>query len=143
VTHLHSRAVQTLMGQRCELERSRESGDWARLRRGWCVGSDEFRQSLLERIEATKGQQHHGPELRESDEQKATRLVEEMLKSARWTAADLTKRPKGDPAKAKMARRLRSETTMIWPWIAEQLMMGHWRSAANAVRCLQNQQPAT
>jgi putative transposase len=137
------RQFQALMGQRCELERSRQSADWTRLRRGWCVGSDEFRQSLLERIEATKGQQHHGPELRESDEQKATRLVKEMLKSARWTAADLTKRPKGDPAKAKMARRLRSETTMTWPWIAEQLVMGHWRSAANSVRCLPNQQPAT
>jgi hypothetical protein len=45
---------------------------------------DQFRQALLEPIEATKGQQHHGPELRECDEQKATRLIKEMLKSARW-----------------------------------------------------------
>src|SRR5437764_15168660 len=82
------------MGQRCELERSRQSGDWARLRRAWCAGSDEFRRSVLERIEETKGHQHHGSELSEKDEQKATRLIKAMLKSARWAASDLTNRPK-------------------------------------------------
>jgi REP element-mobilizing transposase RayT len=136
------RQFQALIGQRCELEHSRQSDDWARLRRGWCLGSDEFRQSMLERIEETKGQQHHGAEVRESEEQKASRLIKEMLKSARWATSDLTKRSKGDPTKAKMARRLRSETTMTWPWITEQLAMGHWRTAANAVRCLQNQPAA-
>src|SRR5436190_2304312 len=60
--------------------------------------------------------------LRECDEQKASRLIKETLKSAHWTAADLPNRPKGHPAKAKMARRLRSEI-MTWPWIAEQLVM--------------------
>jgi hypothetical protein len=33
-----------------------------------------------------------------------------------------------------MAVKLRSETAMNWPWIAERLAMGHWRTAANAVR---------
>jgi hypothetical protein len=30
--------------------------------------------------------------------------------------------------------RLRAETTMTWGWIARRLEMGHWRTAANAVR---------
>jgi len=33
-----------------------------------------------------------------------------------------------------MAARLRRETTMTWEWIAKRLGMGHWRTAANAVR---------
>ncbi len=35
-----------------------------------------------------------------------------------------------------MVARLRAETTMTWRWIAEQLAMGHWRTAANAVRAV-------
>jgi hypothetical protein len=35
-----------------------------------------------------------------------------------------------------MAAKLRSRTTVSWKWIAEKLRMGHWRSAANAVRLL-------
>jgi hypothetical protein len=36
--------------------------------------------------------------------------------------------------KARLTLRLRTETTMSWKWIATRLAMGHWRSAANAVR---------
>jgi hypothetical protein len=35
-----------------------------------------------------------------------------------------------------MAARLRVQTTMTWPWIAEQLAMGHWRTAATAARAV-------
>ena len=52
-----------------------------------------------------KGPQHHGEEFRESDQQKA-----------------------------RIGARLRAETTMTWGWIARELSMGHWRTAANAVR---------
>jgi hypothetical protein len=35
-----------------------------------------------------------------------------------------------------MAAALRAGTTMTWSWIAKKLDMGHWRTAANAVRLL-------
>ena len=98
------------------------------------MGSKDFREELLDRIGDKKGAQHHGEELRESDEQKALRLIAEMLGKIGWTETDLGRRPKGDRKKAKMAARLRAETPMTWWWIAEQLEMGHWRTAANAAR---------
>jgi len=73
-------------------------------------------------------------ELKESDEQKAERLVGAMLRAAGWKEEELKRRPKGDMKKARMAARLRSETAMTWLWIAKRLEMGHWRTAANAVR---------
>src|SRR3954464_14399388 len=130
------------MRQRCELELSEQNNDWARVRRGWCIGSPEFRESPLERIEERKGKQHHGAELRESGEQKAQRLIKKMLLATGWGTSDLPERSKGDHKKARMARRLRTETTMTWPWIAKQLHMGHWRSAANAVRRLETSRNA-
>jgi hypothetical protein len=128
------RRLEMGMEQRKNLEWSRESGDWKQLRRGWCWGPKDFREELLERIGEKQGNQHHGEELRESDEQKAERLVGQMMKRLRWTEEDLTSRAKGERNKAKMAARLRSETTMTWAWITRRLKMGHWRTAANATR---------
>jgi hypothetical protein len=41
---------------------------------------------------------------------------------------------KGDPAKVKIARRLRQETTMTWDWIAQRLNMGAAGYAAQFLR---------
>ena len=130
------RRLEQGMEQRKEQEQTRESGDWGRLRRGWCWGPREFREELLERIGQQQGRQHHGEELKESDQQKAERLVGEMLRQAGWTEGELANRRKGEARKARMAARLRSETAMTWGWIAGRLKMGHWRTAANAVHRL-------
>jgi len=128
------RQFQADLEGRRQQERNTPSQEWKPLRRGWCWGAKDFREELLERIGTRKGAQHHGEELRESDEQKARRLIGEMLGKAGWTEKDLDRRPKGDGTKAKMAARLRAETTMTWRWISEKLAMGHWRTSANAVR---------
>jgi hypothetical protein len=47
--------------------------------------------------------------------------------------ADLFRR-KGDRQKARIATRLRQETTMTWDWIAEKLAMGAGAYAANCAR---------
>lgn len=130
------RELEAGLEQRKELEWSKTNGDWKRLRRGWYLGPKEFREELLEKIGQQKGRQHYGEELRQSDEQKAERLVALMLKREGWVPKDLRKQRKGHRIKARMAAQLRSETTMTWEWIARQLEMGHWRTAANAVRVL-------
>ena len=104
------RQLEQAMEQRVAWEKSHENREWNRLRRGWCFGPKEFREELLERIGAKRGPQHSGEELRESDEQKAARLVARMLGAAAWTEEELKRRPKGDPRKARMALRLRQET---------------------------------
>jgi len=128
------RQLEQGMEQRMELEMSRQSLDWKRLRRGWCWGPKGFREALLELIGEKQGKQHYGEELKESDEQKAERLIGTMLRKAGWTESELGRRRKGDPRKVRMAMRLRTETTMTWSWIAERLGMGHWRTARNATR---------
>ena len=98
------------------------------------LGAKGFREEMLELIAEKQGPQHYGEELKESEEQKAQRLVGEMLREAGWTEEELKRRGKGDARKARMAARLRAETTMPWSWIAQRLEMGHWRTASNAVR---------
>lgn len=92
----------------------------------------------MERIETEQGPQHGGEELRESDEQQARRLIQQRVREAGWSDAELGQRAKDDEPKTRMAARLRAEATMTWAWVAQPLARGHWRTAANAVRWLES-----
>ena len=108
--------------------------------RGAVVGGDEeFRRELLEQMEGKMGRHHGGAERRESAEQTAQKILSEELKRRGWNRKELKRRKKGDPGKIQMARRLRQETTMSWPWIAACLVMGAAGYAAACVRELLKQ----
>ena len=130
------RQLELAMEQRKEWERARECSDWKELRRSWCWGTGTFREELLEKIAEKQSPAHHGGELREADEQKAQRLVREMLEQAGWTDGQWDQHSKGHHIKTRMAARLRRETTMTWQWIAKRLGMGH---SAHGRQCGQNQ----
>jgi len=110
-----------------------------RMRRGWYLGDEEFRRELLEQMEGKMGRHHGGAERRESAEQRAEKILSEELKRRGWDREELKRRRKGDRGKVQMARRLRKETTMSWPWIAACLAMGAAGYAAGCVRDLLNQ----
>ena len=109
--------------RRMERRRASEDGEeFDMIERGWCVGSDEFRQELLAQMKP--GPEHYGQEIRESSEQKARIRVEAELKKLGWTRADLLERPKGDGKKIRIAKILRQETTMTLVWVEQALHMG-------------------
>ena len=109
--------------RRMELRRAAEDGEeFKPLRRGWCVGGEAFRKELLGQMQA--GPEHYGPEIRESGEAKARRLIQAELKGRGWREQELESRPKGEPEKVRIALRLRRETTMTLGWIAQALRMG-------------------
>jgi putative transposase len=120
--------------QHRELDQAREKGDWQRLRRGWCLGSKAFKTEMLDLIGERQDQRDPGAEMMESEEQKAERLIHRRLRERGWTEYELPQRRKTDKVKVDLAKVLRRETTMTWEWIAQRLAMGHWRTAANAVR---------
>jgi hypothetical protein len=62
------------------------------------------------------------------------------MEALRWSALELERRRKGDPAKLKIARRLRNETTMTLDWIAQRLRMG---SAGHLSHLLYRKTPST
>ena len=128
------RELEAAMEQRRQAEEGAPKGAWKELRRGWCLGTETFREKLRELAGGQRGRQHYGEAARESDEQQACRLLQELLARAGWAASELARRRKTDRKKAEMAARLHSETTMTWAWIASHLGMGHWRTAAHACR---------
>lgn len=110
--------------RRTEARRAENSEEFEQVRRGWCFGDDQFRTELLERVEGEARGHHFGEEIHEASEAKATRIVDEELRRALWSEAELKLRQKGDPQKIRIARRLRSETTMTLQWVATRLHMG-------------------
>jgi putative transposase len=114
-------------GRLMELRRKAEASEkYEELRRGWYVGSEEFRKELLVLAARKVGANHYGAERQETGEQKAERIVEEEVRRLRCTEPELLGRRKGDAGKVAIARRLRKESTMSFKWIAERLRMGAW-----------------
>jgi REP element-mobilizing transposase RayT len=118
--------------QRVELRRGAEEGaDLKAIRRGWCLGREEFRKELLAQMSEQAGPEHYGAELVEAAEAKAERVVREELQRAGWKEKELAKRPKGDKVKVGIALRLRRETTVTVAWIAGRLGMGSRGAVSN------------
>jgi hypothetical protein len=95
-----------------------DEGELKPLRRGWCLGSEQFRQEMLERMDGKLGENHSGELHRETAEQKANRILSEELSRWGWTESDLAARRRSDPDRLAIAVRLRNETTLPVKWIA-------------------------
>jgi len=107
--------------------------------RGWCLGSEEFRQELLAAT-GTMPPTHYGTVRREVQTSLALRLLREELERLAWQTADLRQAAKGDARKVRIAARIRQETTMSLKWIAEHLAMGSWTYVSNLLAAHRQQE---
>src|SRR2546422_997501 len=93
-----------------------------------------LKEQLLEQMGTELGRHHGGPEKRETDAQKAERIVGSELRKRHWTEQDLKEQRKTDARKVKLALRLRRETVMTLDWIAQRLHMGCRDTLANCLK---------
>ena len=82
-------------------------------------------------IQQQKGKWHYGKELRESAQAKAERLIGEACRAEAVSQEQLGRWRKGHPFKVKLARELRTHTTVTVEWIADRLQMGMREHAAH------------
>jgi len=101
----------------------------APFRRGWCLGSPEFKARMLERMEGKLGEHHSGAMRLETAEAKADRIVREELVRLGWDAGQMHLQRKNDPRKLAIAARLRRETTLPLKAIAAKVGLGSSKSA--------------
>ena len=95
------------------------------LRRGWCFGSEEFRQRLLELPVVRGNAKQSGGQIQHShDEKEAMRLIKSGLKALKLTRQQLLTLPKGDSRKIAIALVVKKRTVMTNGWISGQLNMG-------------------
>ncbi len=94
--------------------------------RGWFIGTKEAKTELTQNLT----NQHHdvqweGADLKSLNEARWESLVVDELKRAKKTETDIANDKKGVAWKVRIAKRLRKETTVKNPWIAQRLNMGH------------------
>jgi len=120
------RAYRKALEKRVEEERgegSIDEGMLKALRRGWCFGSEEFRQRILEM--APLGDRRSRGQIRDShDEREAHRLVAVGLREFGLSVGELELLPKGDARKIAIAFMIKRQTIMGNEWIARELAMG-------------------
>jgi hypothetical protein len=135
--------------QRMEFCRGAEEDEQvlAHIRRGWCLGSEEFRRQMLERMSGQLGDHHAGDLRQQNGEHRAERIIAEELERLGWTETELLSQRKNAPGKLEMAARLRRETTLPVKWIAARVHLGtskganrnlhHWmkNNPVSAVNC--------
>jgi putative transposase len=99
------------------------------LRRGWCLGSPEFRQKMLEQLEQSAGENPNAEVRRESAVAKAERIVARELARLGWKEEELVRRRKNAPEKLAIAARLRKETILPIKSIAARVGLGTSKGA--------------
>ena len=114
--------------------RREEPEEWQAVRRGWFLGGAELKDRLLEQMGRGVGEHHDGEAKRETEEQKAERMIGEELRRRRWSEADLEQRRKTEREKVAIAVRLRRETVQTLDWIAQRLQMGCRHTLANCLK---------
>jgi hypothetical protein len=103
------------------------------LRRGWYLGSEQFKEQMLELREGKLGENHSGELHRETAEQRANRIIAEELARRGWQESELATRRRNDPGKLAIAARLRSETTLPIKWIAARVQIGTAKGAKSVL----------
>jgi putative transposase len=119
-----------------ELENFNE--EWNALRRGWYLGSENFRHRLTKLLARVIGGKqkgtYFGDERRAHDEVQAEGLLQEGLKALGLGKLDLQTGSKGMPEKQVLAWWLRKNTTVSRKWISEHLKMGDVSRVTGAIK---------
>jgi putative transposase len=121
-------------------EAPKKSDPWKPIRRGWFVGSEPFREKLLQQVNKTISKhgraRYHGGARRAHDLAEANRLLAGGLKSLGLSPEDLPRMKKLAPEKQLLAFLLRSRTPVSNDWLSEHLSMGHTTNVSNGVRTI-------
>lgn len=111
---------------------------WAAIRRGWCFGSDEFRERMVETLdgvmEGKRRDSFAGTEVQKHDTLEAQRLLDAGLSALGMSAPDLHELRKSDPRKKVLAWLIRKNTSVRNEWIARQVRMGCVSNMSQFVR---------
>jgi hypothetical protein len=100
-----------------------------RLRRGWCVGGEAFRDRMLDKVEKLTGQGGRREVGRGARRDHGRRTVEgcirESLAALGLTEEDLPVLRKGDVRKQSIACLVSERSLVEASWLSERLQMGH------------------
>ena len=121
--------------------------EWIPLRRGWFIGSEEFRDELMECAQQVVGghyrSSYRNSGLRKHDEKEAARLLETACKALDVSLVTLWKLRQANPTKQAVAWHIKSNCVIDDAWICQKLEMGSRSNIQRAVRRFRDADDAT
>ena len=130
--HMRGRVAEALGRSPQELARR-----WGKLRRGWYLGGEEFKERLLGRVAAvTAGKQREsfaGGAVRAHDERMAERLLQAGLAALGLTLSGARSLRQNDRRKQGLVWLLRGSTVVSADWVIGRLALGHRSNVSRAV----------
>ncbi len=119
--------------------RGEEPLELAELRRGWCLGSESFRERMLRLLDlGAEKLPRRSPRdarvWREHGEEEAGRLIAAGLRYFGLAKMDLPALRKSDERKLVLAALVRQRTNVSNAWLAEALQLGHISRVSHALR---------
>jgi REP element-mobilizing transposase RayT len=104
------------------------------IKRGWFIGSEEFKERLDERLRGrSRNDNYRGLQRREHDVWEAERLLEKGLKELDLTEEEILESRSVRLEKQALAWLLKSHTAVTGKWLAARLRMGHPMNASRAI----------
>lgn len=123
-------------------DRTEADPDRSRIRRGWCLGSESFVGSLLDRLDeirsGTLPGSLGGEAIDEHEERQAERLCEVGMARLGLSQKGLGALAKGAPEKRVLAWYIRGRTTVSNAWLAERLSGGHPANISGYIRSVED-----
>lgn len=108
------------------------------IRRGWYLGSANFKKRLLERVDGAidgkKRESYSGPAARSHDEKSALILLKQGLESLETSLDEIRNRKTTDRQKQGLVWLIRTCTMVKSDWISARLKMGHRSNISRAIR---------
>ncbi len=102
---------------------------------GWFVGSEEFRERLLSRLDNCKGgDNYRGEQKREHNEAMAERYLNAALEELDLSESELLKMKANALEKQAVAWLLKTHTTVTGVWLSDRLCLGHPSNSSRALR---------
>jgi len=102
--------------------------DWKKIRRGWFLGSEEFKAKLEELIDDRMGgkkrSSYSGEEVDQHDERMAEALLQAGLDALALDEIEVLAGKKGSEEKCLLAWLIRRRTSVSNEWISHRLKMG-------------------
>ncbi|CAN5744411.1 hypothetical protein BH20VER1_BH20VER1_21030 [soil metagenome] len=114
-----------------------ETEQWRKLQRGWYLGSESFRDRLMDQaagiVAGRRRASYRGAGLRVHDEREAERVLAAGLERLGLTAGSVRSLRKGDARKQALAWLVKSRTVVKDEWLVKRLGMGHRSNISRAV----------
>jgi REP element-mobilizing transposase RayT len=131
--YLEKRAMECLD----EKTRKWQEEEWEPLRRGWFIGSGEFRDRLQKMVSGVVGERKrksfHGEALTGHDEGEARRLLERALECLGIDLGAVEAMKKSDVRKQALAWLIKSNAVVGDEWVCQNLGMGDRSNISRAV----------